>query len=114
LYSYRYRGFESPLPSEEGLRILWIASSQKKDQDIQARQARIDKTIQALDTLKTKVASRRWDPADTMARLKERLLIEIFVLLWNLERLHLLQSVPPISGVFTIPAVLNHLVLGGF
>jgi transposase len=58
--SHRYRGFESPLPSEEGLRILWIASSQKKDQDILARQTRIEKTIQALDTLKTKVASRRW------------------------------------------------------
>ncbi|MGA2480336.1 MAG: IS1634 family transposase [Spirochaetia bacterium] len=58
--SHRYRGFESPLPSEEGLRILWIASSQKRDQDIQVRQTRIDKTIQALDTLKTKIASRRW------------------------------------------------------
>lgn len=58
--SHRYRGFESPLPSQEGLRILWIASSQKRDQDIQTRQTRIEKTIQALDTLKAKVASRRW------------------------------------------------------
>ena len=56
---HRYRGFESPLPSQEGLRILWIASSQKRDQDIQTRQTRIEKTIQALDTLKGKVASRR-------------------------------------------------------
>jgi transposase len=67
---HRYRGFESPLPSQEGLRILWIASSQKRDQDIQTRQTRIEKTIQALDTLKSRVVSRRWtkERIDTAVR----------------------------------------------
>ena len=57
---HSYRGFESPLPSEEGYRIVWIASSQKRDQDIQTRQVRIEKTIVALDALKAKIGERKW------------------------------------------------------
>ncbi len=50
-----YWGFESPLPSEEGFRILWILSSQKREQDAQRRQRQIQKTIEALANLKPKV-----------------------------------------------------------
>jgi len=57
---HRYWGFESPLPSEEGYRILWILSSQKRDQEAQTRQSRIEKTIMALDALKGKVGTRKW------------------------------------------------------
>lgn len=49
-----YWGFESPLPSSEGYRIIWILSSQKREQDARSRQKRMLKTIEALDRLKKK------------------------------------------------------------
>ena len=55
-----YWGYESPMASEEGYRILWILSIQKQDQDATRRQRRIEKTIKALDTLKGKVGTRKW------------------------------------------------------
>jgi len=53
--THRYWGFESPMPSEEGFRILWILSSQKRDQDADRRQQRIQNTIEALAKLKSRV-----------------------------------------------------------
>ena len=55
-----YWGYESPMSSEEGYRILWISSSQKEEQDAARRGRKIEKTIKALDTLKGKVGTRRW------------------------------------------------------
>jgi transposase len=57
---HHYWGFESPLPSAEGFRILWIRSSQKRDLDVRTRQLRIEKTIVALDSLKSRVGARQW------------------------------------------------------
>ena len=56
----RYWGYESPMPSVEGYRIIWILSSQKQEQDAQSRQRRIEKTIHDLDVLKQKVGTRQW------------------------------------------------------
>jgi len=55
-----YWGYESPMASDEGYRILWISSSQKQEQDAQNRQRKIGKTIKALDTLKGKVGTWKW------------------------------------------------------
>lgn len=52
-----YFGFESPLPSAEGYRIIWILSSQKQEQDARIRQNRIKKTIHQLDRLKQKAGT---------------------------------------------------------
>jgi transposase len=59
-----YWGFPSPLPSEEGFRVLWILSSQKQKQDAQRRQEKIHKTIDALAKLKLKVGKGRLKTKD--------------------------------------------------
>jgi transposase len=53
-----YHGFESPLPSKEGYRIIWILSSQKQLDDQDNRQRQIEKSIDALDILKQKIGKR--------------------------------------------------------
>lgn len=53
-----YHGFESPLPSKEGYRIIWILSSQKQVDDQDKRQRQIEKSIDALDNLKQKIGKR--------------------------------------------------------
>jgi len=55
-----YWGYESPMASDEGYRILWILSSQKQEQDATTRGHKIEKTIKALDSLKGKVGTRKW------------------------------------------------------
>ena len=55
-----YWGFESPMNSEEGYRIIWILSSQKQEQDAQIRGQKIEKTIDELARLKEKTGSRKW------------------------------------------------------
>ena len=56
---HKYWGYESPVPSQEGYRIIWILSSQKREQDASRRQRRIEKTVHDLDKLKGKYRSRR-------------------------------------------------------
>jgi len=53
-----YWGFESPVPSREGYRIIWIMSSQRRDQDARSRQKKIERTIEALERLKKKLGTR--------------------------------------------------------
>lgn len=43
--------FESPFPSSEGFRILWIKSSDKQNQDENIRRSRIDRTVEELTSL---------------------------------------------------------------
>ena len=54
-----YRGFESPLRSVEGYRIIWIWSSQKQELDRATRQRRIRQAIEQLEQLRTRLASPR-------------------------------------------------------
>ena len=54
-----YYGFESPLPSNEGYRIIWIFSTQKQELDQQTRQRKIKKSIKALADLSKKVGKGR-------------------------------------------------------
>jgi len=53
-----YYGFESPTPSADGYRIIWIKSTQKQDQDAQTRQRKISDTIAELAKLKDAVGKR--------------------------------------------------------
>jgi transposase len=59
-----YFGFESPLPSAEGFRIIWILSSQKQELDARIRQTRIKKTIHQLDRLKQKAGAGKLKTAE--------------------------------------------------
>ena len=69
-----YWGYESPMPSDEGYRIIWIVSSQKQEQDAQSRQRKIEKTIRALDTLKEKVGTRKWKTKEQIKKAVEEIL----------------------------------------
>jgi transposase len=50
-----YWGFESPMASNEGFRIIWILSNQKQEQDNNTRSRKIEKTIEELACLKDRV-----------------------------------------------------------
>jgi transposase len=54
-----YRGFESPLRSVEGYRILWIWSSQKQALDRVVRQERIERAVEWIEQLRERIHSPR-------------------------------------------------------
>ena len=54
-----YRGFESPIRSVEGYRIIWFWSSQKFEQDRETRQRRIDRATSELEQLRTRMHAPR-------------------------------------------------------
>ncbi len=54
-----YRGFEAPLRSVEGYRILWFWSSQKYAQDREARERRLQHAGDELDRLRARVHAPR-------------------------------------------------------
>jgi transposase len=54
-----YRGFESPLRSVEGYRILWFWSSQKLELDRSIRQRQIQQAVHGLEQLRTRLSSAR-------------------------------------------------------
>ena len=52
-----YRGFESPIRTVEGYRVMWIWSSQKCEQDRTIRQERIQKATEELAFLRARITS---------------------------------------------------------
>jgi len=52
-----YKGFESPLPSSEGYRVLWVWSSQKDQKDRESRDRRIRHAADELELLKRRMSS---------------------------------------------------------
>lgn len=54
-----YRGFESPLRTVEGYRVLWYWSSQKHEQDRESRQRRIQQAVEQLERLRVRMTSPR-------------------------------------------------------
>ncbi|MHB8875243.1 MAG: IS1634 family transposase [Myxococcaceae bacterium] len=52
-----YRGFESPLRSVEGYRVLWMWSSQKHEKDRAIRQDRIQRASHELEHLRVRIGS---------------------------------------------------------
>lgn len=61
--------FESPLPSAEGYRIVWVHSTVKAARDEHARRCRIQAGVAAIDELNTKLAGPK-------TRLKTRAAVE--------------------------------------
>ncbi len=59
----------APIPTSEGHRIVWVRSSQKQATDAEARRARIEQGMQALEGVQARLASPR-------SRLKTRLAAE--------------------------------------
>jgi transposase len=54
-----YQAMESPIPSAEGLRIVWVHSSLKVQRDQQAREEKIHRAIHALTTFHTRLRGPR-------------------------------------------------------
>jgi len=52
-----WRTFESPIPSGDGYRVIWIHSSIKAARDAQARSARVEKGLAAIDEVASRLAS---------------------------------------------------------
>ncbi|MGH2858603.1 MAG: IS1634 family transposase [Solirubrobacteraceae bacterium] len=59
----------APIPTSEGHRIVWVRSSQKHERDAEARRARIEEGMLALEAVQARLASPR-------SRLKTRLAAE--------------------------------------
>jgi transposase len=55
--STKFRVVDSPLPSSDGFRIIWVWSSQKEEKDRLTRQALIKKSIVQLDKLEQSLQS---------------------------------------------------------
>lgn len=70
-----WKAMESPIPSQEGYRIVWVWSSLKAEQDEQARAARIEKAERALEEFRQRLRgprcryTRRGAVADAAAQL---------------------------------------------
>ena len=54
-----WRTFESPLPSSEGFRVIWVHSSSKQSRDAATRRGRLEAGHGALDALSAKLAGPR-------------------------------------------------------
>ena len=54
-----YETAPAPIPSSEGHRIIWVRSSQKHAQDAEARRARIERGMLALEAVQAKLAGPR-------------------------------------------------------
>jgi len=52
-----WRTFEAPLPSTDGYRVIWVHSSIKAARDAQARSARIEKGLVAIDEIASRLIS---------------------------------------------------------
>ncbi|MHB1952016.1 MAG: IS1634 family transposase [Acidiferrobacteraceae bacterium] len=53
-----YYGFESPTPSADGYRILWVKSTQKQEFDAKTRQRKVSDTIMELAKVKADIGKR--------------------------------------------------------
>ena len=54
-----FRVFESPIPSSEGFRIVWVWSSQKEELDSKRRDRQIRSAVSMLDGLESSIRKRR-------------------------------------------------------
>ena len=52
-----WRTFEAPVPSTDGYRVIWVHSSIKAARDAQARSARIEKGLVAIDEIASRLIS---------------------------------------------------------
>ena len=54
-----YRTFESPVPSADGYRVIWVHSSQKSERDAASRSARIEAGLAAIEALEARLVAPR-------------------------------------------------------
>src|SRR5659263_565680 len=54
-----WRTFEAPAPSVDGYRVIWVHSSSKAARDAQARAARIEAGLAAIDAVATRLGSQK-------------------------------------------------------
>ena len=73
-----YWTFESPFPTAEGFRIVWIKSSQKEIRDTQARTDAIDRTAQDLVDLSSRTFKNRDRLEETIQKILKARGAEIF------------------------------------
>ncbi len=64
-----WKTFESPVPSSDGFRVIWVHSSEKQARDATARSSAIEKGLGAVEALEARLVAPR-------ARLKSRLAVE--------------------------------------
>lgn len=79
-----FRGFESPVPSSEGYRIIWIWSSQKDQNDRESRDRRIRHAVDQLGQLQKRIDSpkSRLHTAAAVEREAEKLLATTSATRW--------------------------------
>lgn len=71
-----FMGFESPLRSAEGYRIVWYHSSVKHELDQESRQARIRRAAAELEFLKTRVGARKLKTVESVQEAVAKILKE--------------------------------------
>jgi transposase len=71
-----FLGFESPLRSAEGYRILWYHSSVKHEIDQEVRQSRIRRAMAEVEFLKTRVGARKLKTVQQVQGAVEKILKE--------------------------------------
>jgi transposase len=71
-----YYGYESPTPSAEGFRIVWIKSTQKQAHDAETRQDRIQATLKSLAKLKSEIECGRSRARDQVESVVKKILAE--------------------------------------
>jgi hypothetical protein len=64
-----WRTFESPVPSTDGYRVIWVHSSMKAARDAAARSMRVEKGLTAIDAVASRLASPK-------SRLRTRVAVE--------------------------------------
>lgn len=68
-----FQGFESPIPSAEGFRILWYHSSVKHHLDQQSRQTRIHRAIADLEFLQTRSGAYHLKSVESVAQAAQKI-----------------------------------------
>ena len=79
-----WRMVESPIPSEEGFRIVWAWSSKKTEHDQKSRQKAINKAISGLKVLQNRLQSKRCrlKTKEAVSREAEKIVEEAGANLW--------------------------------
>jgi transposase len=87
------QGYESPLRSAEGYRILWYHSSVKQDLDQRLRQGRIDRAVEQLAGLATRLGTRRLKTAEQVEGAATKILLRTRAERWVEVTVELDQAV---------------------
>jgi len=102
-----FQGFESPLPSAEGFRILWYHSSAKHQRDQEYRQTRIRRTIVDLEFLNSRTGAYKLKTDEQVQRAAEKIVQDLGTKQWievtvvSTEKVEYQQACPGRPGLQT-------------